>query len=98
MERRASKLWRILRIASKSKLNRFDKIEDGGRGRETFAALFETPGDENGIGTPKVRDEKEEKEDIVKQEGSEDLTATSADKPSINIESDVMPTQEAVVK
>ena len=98
MERRASKLWRILRIASKSKLNRFDKIEDGGRGRETFAALFETPRDENGSDTPRVKDEKDDKEDIVKQEGPEDLPVTSADKPSINIESDVMPTQEAVVK
>ena len=40
---RASKLWRTLRIASKSKLNLFDKIEDGNK----LDALFEPEGDEN---------------------------------------------------
>ena len=40
---RASKLWRTLRIASKSRLNIFDKIEDG----NNLDALFELDGDEN---------------------------------------------------
>ncbi len=40
---RASKLWRTLRIASKSKLNLFDKIDDGNK----LDALFEPEGDEN---------------------------------------------------
>lgn len=40
---RASKLWRTLRIASKSKLNLFDKIDDG----NNLQALFEVNGDEN---------------------------------------------------
>lgn len=40
---RASKLWRTLRIASKSKLNLFDKIDDG----NNLKALFEVDGDEN---------------------------------------------------
>lgn len=35
---KASKTWRILRIASKSKLNLFDKIEDG----KNLKVLFET--------------------------------------------------------
>ncbi|KAL8835546.1 MAG: hypothetical protein Q9170_003279 [Blastenia crenularia] len=47
-EARASKMWRALRIASKSRLNLFDKLEDG-KGLEP---LFEKPasmetGDEN---------------------------------------------------
>ena len=40
---RASKLWRTLRIASKGKLNLFDKIDDGNK----LDALFEPEGDEN---------------------------------------------------
>lgn len=39
---RASKLWRTLRIASKSKLNLFDKIDDG----NNLKALFEIDQDE----------------------------------------------------
>lgn len=39
---RASKLWRTLRIASKSKLNLFDKIDDG----NNLKALFEMDQDE----------------------------------------------------
>lgn len=40
---RASKLWRTLRVASKSKLNLFDKIDDG----NNLKALFEPEGEEN---------------------------------------------------
>jgi THO complex subunit 1 len=42
---RHSKLWRTLRIASKSTgmLRRFDRIDDG----HNLQALFEVPGDEN---------------------------------------------------
>ncbi|KAK4692939.1 THO complex subunit 1, partial [Lecanoromycetidae sp. Uapishka_2] len=40
---RASKLWRTLRIASKSKLNLFDRIDDG----SNLKALFQPEGDEN---------------------------------------------------
>lgn len=40
---RASKLWRTLRIASKSKLNVFDKIEDG----NNLQALFQSEEEEN---------------------------------------------------
>ena len=36
---RASKVWRILRIASRSKLNLFDKIDDG----SNIEALFKAP-------------------------------------------------------
>ena len=42
IDARASKLWRTLRIASKTKLNRFDKIDDG----NNLKALFEPDGDE----------------------------------------------------
>ena len=40
---RASKLWRTLRVASKSKLNLFDKIDDG----NNLQALFQPEGEEN---------------------------------------------------
>lgn len=44
---RASKLWRTLRIASKSQLNLFDKIDDG----NNLQVLFQP--DELGDGGPK---------------------------------------------
>ena len=40
---RASKLWRTLRIASKSKLNLFDKIDDG----NNLQALFQPEEEES---------------------------------------------------
>ena len=40
---RASKLWRTLRIASKSKLSLFDKIDDG----NNLQALFQPENEEN---------------------------------------------------
>ena len=43
IDARASKLWRTLRIASKSKLNRFDKIDDG----NNLQALFQPEEEEN---------------------------------------------------
>ena len=43
MNARASKLWRTLRIASKSKLSLFDKIDDG----NNIQALFQPESDEN---------------------------------------------------
>ena len=43
MDARASKLWRTLRVASKSKLNLFDKIDDG----NNLKALFHPEEEEN---------------------------------------------------
>ncbi len=43
IDARASKLWRTLRIASKSKLNLFDKIDDG----NNLQALFQPEEEEN---------------------------------------------------
>ena len=40
---RSSKMWRTLRIASKSKLNLFDRIDDG----NNLQALFQPEGEEN---------------------------------------------------
>lgn len=40
---RSSKIWRALRIASKNKLNLFDRIDDG----NNLQALFQSEGDEN---------------------------------------------------
>lgn len=42
IDARASKLWRTLRIASRSKLNVFDKIDDG----NNIKALFELDGND----------------------------------------------------
>ena len=43
IDARASKMWRTLRIASKSKLNLFDKIDDG----NNLQALFQPEEEEN---------------------------------------------------
>ena len=43
IDARASKLWKTLRIASKSKLNLFDKIEDG----NNLQALFQPETEED---------------------------------------------------
>ena len=43
VDAKASKLWRTLRIASRTKLSRFDKIDDG----KNIKALFEADVDEN---------------------------------------------------
>ena len=43
IDARASKLWRTLRIASKSKLNLFDKIDDG----NNLQALFQPEEEES---------------------------------------------------
>ena len=42
---RASKMWKMLRIVSKNKLNLLDKIDDG----NNLKALFDDPDDENNI-------------------------------------------------
>ncbi|MCJ1271694.1 hypothetical protein MMC22_011599 [Lobaria immixta] len=62
---RASKMWRTLRIASKSKLNLFDKIDDG----NNIQALFQPEGDEN-----RNKDDHPGSEQLVK-----DTTPTVAD-------------------
>ena len=43
IDARASKLWKTLRIASKSKLNLFDKIDDG----NNLQALFQPEAEED---------------------------------------------------
>ena len=76
---RASKLWRTLRIASKTKLNRFDKIDDGGNLR----ALFEPDGDENKKGDANGVDENNDQPVksvalIVTEEKSSDINGVEA--------------------
>ena len=83
---RSSKLWRTLRIASKNKLNLFDRIDDG----NNLQVLFDVPGDENGG--------KQVAEDI---EGSTEgqagnAAATEGSSPRRDIE--IAATHEAVVK
>lgn len=62
---RASKMWRTLRIASKSKLSLFDKIDDG----NNIQALFQPEGDEN-----RNKEDHPGSEQLVK-----DTTPTAAD-------------------
>ena len=83
-DRRASKLWRTLRVASKSRLNLFDKIDDG----HDLQALFELKADQHrsvsesdGIDAPRdvdrtppepikfITPEKENKEKAVASDG-----------------------------
>ena len=81
---RASKLWRTLRIASRSKLNLFDRIDDG----HNLQALF---GDENG--TKKVADG-----DDVEMEPANALSPASVEKTLSTIELDSTLARETVVK
>lgn len=93
---RASKLWRTLRIASKTKLNVFDKIDDG----NNLQALFRFELEENG----EKADENGEKAEVNETEGSDQFgkanvsapTAKSEQKPVD--ESRVEKPKEAVVK
>lgn len=65
IDARASKLWRTLRIASRSKLNVFDKIDDG----NNLKALFQPEGDEN-KDNAEVNGS-EESSDPISKEGSD---------------------------
>ena len=88
---RASKMWRTLRIASKSKLNVFDKIDDG----NNLQALFVLPSDEN---------ESESESKMVNDSDSGDLevagvTLSTADEMlGLQSELDSIPTEETIVK
>lgn len=63
---RASKLWRTLRVASKSRLNMLDKIDDG----QDLQALFDPSKDENPMSTGS-------KEDGVPEDENQDLTKST---------------------
>lgn len=65
-EARASKLWRTLRVASKSRLNMLDKIDDG----QDLQALFEPSGDENTMST-------ESKEEGAADDENQDVTKSN---------------------
>ncbi|KAL9593531.1 MAG: hypothetical protein Q9219_007510 [cf. Caloplaca sp. 3 TL-2023] len=77
---KASKTWRALRIASKSRLNMFDKLEEG----KGLGPLFEMPPvetageDLNGLGKGEVAEEREgrkvDREDV---NGVEQVAATA---------------------
>ncbi|KAL8760047.1 MAG: hypothetical protein Q9184_003442 [Pyrenodesmia sp. 2 TL-2023] len=73
--RKASKMWRALRLASKNRLNLFDKIEDG----KDLGALFDPPPEPTaeklrGEGLDEVRreEEKENENDAEVNEGEEE--------------------------
>ncbi|KAI9869640.1 MAG: hypothetical protein M1830_005266 [Pleopsidium flavum] len=73
---RASKLWRTLRIASKSKLNSFDKIDDG----NNLQALFRPEGETEKAGVEYSKDSPNIRLDVAYAESSAQaaLKATSA--------------------
>ena len=100
MEAKASKTWRALRIASKSKLNLFDKIEDG----RNLGILLKPPEEVKAAadrdkekGTPVVEDigekEKGEKEtkgedDVLKKDAvteEEGPSASKAEDPPVEV-------------
>lgn len=64
---RASKLWRMLRLASNNKIKLFDKIEDG----KNIDALFPLEGETNGTSQEK-REDIEEEEDETRKEGTDE--------------------------
>lgn len=67
---RASKLWRTLRIASKSKLNVFDKIDDG----NNLQALFQS---EEGENKDKDKDKAEVEVEVEVEETEQTLNQPS---------------------
>ncbi len=71
---RASKLWRMLRLASNHKIKLFDKIEDG----KNMDALFPLEGETNGTKEEKRRDVEEV--DETKKEGIDEREHEAADK------------------
>ncbi len=84
---RASKLWRTLRIASKSKLNLFDKIDDGNNLQALFKPEGETENarDENSKDSPSVRLDVS----LVESSTQAALKATSASEPGARIDAAV---------
>ncbi|KAL2048679.1 hypothetical protein N7G274_000591 [Stereocaulon virgatum] len=89
IDAKASKLWRTLRIASKSKLSLFDKIDDGNK----LDALFEPEADEHKE-RAEVNGTDENQEQSVK-EGTP-LAMDQEDKPLI--ENGLERTQESGIK
>lgn len=75
---RASKLWRTLRIASKSKLSVFDKIDDG----NNLQALFQTEEEEDQE-KDKDKDNDKDKADVdVQVEVEVEETEQTSNQPS----------------
>lgn len=71
---RASKLWRMLRLAANHKIKLFDKIEDG----KNLDALFPLEGETNG--TKEERMEDIEEVDETKKEGIDERKHEAAEK------------------
>lgn len=84
---RASKLWRMLRLASNSKIKLFDKIEDG----KNIDALFPLGGETNGTREEKREDIEEEEEDETRKGGTDERKneAREETKKEIDVEIDV---------
>jgi THO complex subunit 1 len=89
IDAKASKLWRTLRIASKSKLSLFDKIDDGNK----LDALFEPEADEHKE-KAEANGTDENQEQLIKEVTP--LAMDQEDKPLI--ENGLEPAQETVVK
>lgn len=81
---RASKLWRMLRLASNNKIKLFDKIEDG----KNIGALFSLEGETNG-----TREEKRENIEVdeTRKEGTDERKNEAGEetKKEIDVEIDV---------
>lgn len=71
---RASKLWRMLRLAANHKIKLFDKIEDG----KNLDALFRLEGETNGIKEERMEDIEEV--DETKKEGIDERKHEAAEK------------------
>ena len=85
---RASKVWRILRIASKTKLNLFDKIDDGGN----IDALFKPP--EAGGDEPGTEPSAEETARVCPETIASSMVETTTNR----LEPDIPIVKETVVK
>lgn len=87
---RASKVWRTLRLASRTKLSSFDKIDDG----KNIQALFESP--VTGEDVSKVTSEAEPPSQVFDEDNKikESSSGLEQDSSEIPSQTDTQPSAE----
>lgn len=96
-EAKATKTWRLLRIAAKDRLGRFDKVEDG----KSVSCLIQSEAPEDGIYEP---DASEGQGNIVSEESARqdgtttDVSTHPAADSMVPTADSVAPTPGSVVK
>ncbi|GAD94918.1 THO complex subunit Tho1 [Paecilomyces variotii No. 5] len=92
MRSKASKTWRTLRLCAKSKMNQFDKIEDG----RNIKVLFETPSQPEESAKPTVESTNNTGKADTEPKGDEKENNTTVDQPMADAKAeDIEKTTEA---